>query len=290
MFKGSGTDRLPVGSCELEAKLLDTVVAEDLMRGNVELTKTFIDEAQVDLGEHTRLFFEITTRISSAFRERDLAFLLKWVDSNGTILKDSASSISFHLRRLEFVDIVRSGDCMAAVTFARRHFSKCAEEHIDEIQKLMGSLLWSKKPQEAPYAFLKDDEMWKRTEQLFLQGLCVAMGVPPQSPLLITLTAGCMALPTLLKYASLSQSEWDKDVQLPVEIPLGDAFQFHSVFTCPVSKEQASSSNPPVRLKCGHVLCKDSMEGLRRTSTGKFKCPYCPTEQKPGDTQILSIH
>ena len=116
----------------------------------------------------------------------------------------------------------------------------------------MGSLLWSKKPQEAPYAFLKDDEMWKRTEQLFLQGLCVAMGVPPQSPLLITyvvdavcttlvsvvhlphyaveglasvfvhasdrLTAGCMALPTLLKYASLSQSEWDKDVQLPVRI------------------------------------------------------------------------
>jgi hypothetical protein len=33
--------------------------------------------------------------------------------------------------------------------------------------------------------------------------------------------------------------------QLPVETPLDNAFQFHSIFACPVSREQSTAENPP---------------------------------------------
>ncbi|KNC84685.1 hypothetical protein SARC_03119, partial [Sphaeroforma arctica JP610] len=66
-----------------------------------------------------------------------------------------------------------------------------------------------------------------------------------------------------------------------VEIDVGKDHQYHSVFACPVSREQTTAENPPMRLPCGHVIAKVS---LRNLSKGvRFKCPYCPQEQTPAD-------
>ena len=47
-----------------------------------------------------------------------------------------------------------------------------------------------------------------------------------------------------------------------VEINLGRDFQFHSVFACPILRQQCGRSNPPMRLVCGHVISKDAMQRL----------------------------
>ncbi|KAJ2392841.1 hypothetical protein GGI23_005137, partial [Coemansia sp. RSA 2559] len=71
--------------------------------------------------------------------------------------------------------------------------------------------------------------------------------------------------------------------ELPVEVPLPDEMRFHSVFACPVSKEQATGDNPPMMMPCGHVVCKASLDKLARgvrpgsIASGRFKCPYCPS-------------
>ena len=80
-----------------------------------------------------------------------------------------------------------------------------------------------------------------------------------ESPLLVATAAGSVALPTLLKLAGLLKDRAQDLVtgeQLPVELELGREFVFRSVFSCPVSREQSSPSNPPMLLPCGHVLCK----------------------------------
>jgi len=49
-----------------------------------------------------------------------------------------------------------------------------------------------------------------------------------------------------------------------VEIPLEPEYRFHSVFTCPVSKDQATEQNPPMVLQCGHVLVRESLTKLTK--------------------------
>ena len=68
---------------------------------------------------------------------------------------------------------------------------------------------------------------------------------------------------------------WSQTGELPVEVPIQDEHRYHSLFVCPVSKEQSSETNPAMLLKCGHMLCKESMTTLAKNSS-KLKCPYCP--------------
>lgn len=109
-----------------------------------------------------------------------------------------------------------------------------------------------------------------------------------------------------------------------LEIDLGSAFQFHSTFVCPVTREQcdvteqplldaslnssqssigeqqsnadpsssASSSGPSsvVMLLCGHLISSTAMTSIVRVSRSgqsRFKCPTCPREQTT--QQVLNI-
>jgi hypothetical protein len=47
-----------------------------------------------------------------------------------------------------------------------------------------------------------------------------------------------------------------------MEVPLPASRRYHSVFVCPVSKEQATETNPPKMLTCGHVIAQESLNRL----------------------------
>ena len=54
---------------------------------------------------------------------------------------------------------------------------------------------------------------------------------------------------------------------------------FHSVFCCPVLKQQTRNENPPLLLPCGHALCYETVNRLSKgNDTARFKCPYCPSD------------
>ena len=110
------------------------------------------------------------------------------------------------------------------------------------------------------------------------------------SPLLVATAAGAAALPTLLKCAALMGMQ-GQDIrtceQLPTDLELGGEFVFHSIFACPVSREQSSASNPPKILPCGHVLCHQSILKIAKSNTRAFKCPYCPQESTPNSCREL---
>jgi hypothetical protein len=76
-------------------------------------------------------------------------------------------------------------------------------------------------------------------------------------------------MPKLLKFYSLASSQsilleiennfldkpkWKYDTEIPVSMDLGKEYQYHSIFICPVTKEISTVDNPPVMLRCGHVL------------------------------------
>ena len=72
-----------------------------------------------------------------------------------------------------------------------------------------------------------------------------------------------------------------------IEIPLPPAYHFHSIFVCPVSKEQGTDQNPPMMMPCGHVIAKESLDKLSKGSL--FKCPYCPNESRPRDAKKVFL-
>lgn len=54
---------------------------------------------------------------------------------------------------------------------------------------------------------------------------------------------------------------------LQIEIDLGKKCWYHSVFACPILRQQTSESNPPMKLICGHVISRDALNKL--TNAGK---------------------
>ena len=47
--------------------------------------------------------------------------------------------------------------------------------------------------------------------------------------------------------------------ELPSEIELGGECRYHSVFVCPILRQQVSDSNPPMKLVCGYVISRDAL-------------------------------
>lgn len=116
---------------------------------------------------------------------------------------------------------------------------------------------------------------------------------------------------------SFSRVSWSNFMCFQIEIPLPKRFRRHSVFSCPVSREQPSETNPPVLLKCGHAILRSSMDSivkranrcasghssrglllsppLTRVRSGfcvprcRFKCPTCYAEMTPSDVMPLHI-
>ncbi|KAI3632554.1 hypothetical protein MIR68_009660 [Amoeboaphelidium protococcarum] len=122
----------------------------------------------------------------------------------------------------------------------------------------------------------------------FVRDFCSLIGMSQESPLFNVVDVGVNSIPILVKLRTVidegmksskkkradqqnagtsSVDEGEDNGQLwttvsdvlPVELPLPKSKRYHSVFACPVSREQTSDLNPPMMLPCGHVLSLDSL-------------------------------
>ncbi|GAA5820476.1 hypothetical protein JCM11251_005642 [Rhodosporidiobolus azoricus] len=113
----------------------------------------------------------------------------------------------------------------------------------------------------------------------FSAAYLATLSLPRDSPLsVVTDVGGSGALAKIMKVRQVmkeKKTEWTAVGELPVEIPLPLRYRYHSVFACPVSKEQSTEANPPMLLPCGHVIARESLARLAR-GTPTLKCPYCP--------------
>jgi hypothetical protein len=89
------------------------------------------------------------------------------------------------------------------------------------------------------------------------------MGAAAESPFAIAVDAGAAALPTLLKMTAVMAKgqPWEALEQLPLEVELPPRFAFHSVFACPVARDQSTPDNPPMILPCGCVMLRCASVG-----------------------------
>ncbi|KAL1505960.1 hypothetical protein ABEB36_005403 [Hypothenemus hampei] len=233
--------------------------------------------------------------ICEKLREKDLEPLLAWTTINQDALEAKKSSLEFMIHRLKYIELLKQGSAFQsdAITYARTHFRKFVQKHEKDIQTLMGMLLYVPNGiGHSPYSsyFTSDEEMWSEIYEMFIKDACKLSGVCENSPLFTCINAGCQAIPALLNIKQVMMQRqvnqiWKGTEELPIEIDLGSENRYHSMFACPILRQQSTKNNPPMRLICGHVISKDALQKL--ANGNKLKCPYCPVEQSPQDARQI---
>ncbi|XP_022662303.1 protein RMD5 homolog A-like [Varroa jacobsoni] len=290
----AATSKEGVFEDEKSQAMVNQVVCEHFLRkGYLDIAEELVREANIQLPQNYREPFTELNRILDSLRRRDLQPALEWVNLHRERLNAQNSELELKLHRLQFVRLLVGGATSAeVVAYARQHLQQLAERHKKDIQTLMGCLLFTcttdrQALANSPYGHLLDSALWTDICQVFSRDACTLLGLSVESPLSVCVNAGCTAVPSLLSIKQVMQQRqvnvWCGMDELPIEIQLGRASQFHSVFACPILRQQSSDHNPPMRLVCGHVISRDALHKLANAT--KLKCPYCPVEQNPSDAR-----
>ncbi|KAL6904571.1 CTLH/CRA C-terminal to lish motif domain-containing protein [Trichoderma evansii] len=227
----------------------------------------------------------------SELRNRNLGPAIKWARQNNSRLESAGSNLEFELCKLQFVwlfkgpringlpDDERNGE-MGALRYAKEHFGRFQSRHLKEIQQLCGAIVFAPNIEQSPYRHIfQIDSAFEDVSASFTREFCSLLGLSAESPLYVAVTAGSIALPRLIKYnknTKEKKTEWTTENEMAFETPLPPSMIYHSIFVCPVSKEQTTEQNPAMMLPCGHVICRESLHNMAKGS--RYKCPYCPTE------------
>ncbi|KXL43209.1 hypothetical protein M433DRAFT_156202 [Acidomyces richmondensis BFW] len=239
-------------------------------------------------------FAEMYHILDALRNSHNLQPAIDWARQHSAELETRGSNLEFELARLRFIELYTSLGPLAALSYARVVFPDFAGRHTAAATPLFGALAFAPALSSSPYGpfFLHPPTAaYAAVCTAFTREFCTLLSLPPASPLHTAVTAGAIALPTLQKLHSIltaTRGQWTSANELPVETPLPPGFMFHSVFVCPVSKEQATDANPPMMLPCGHVIARESLEGHAR-GKARMKCPYCPIECRPADAKQLYI-
>ncbi|CAI7633056.1 hypothetical protein N7509_003444 [Penicillium cosmopolitanum] len=276
-----------------------TIQQESISRPS-EKPSSLLDIDEVPSTEIRKQFASMYYILHELKEKRNLLPAIEWSREHREALAARGSNLEFELCRLQYVWLYHNksleptnspGNWEAAIEYARREFSSFGPRYLAEIQKLSGAMAFIANLRGSPYAAtFNNPTAWDEVSQSFTREFCSLLGLSADSPLYIAATAGVIALPTLLKLQTImkaKRTEWTTENELPVEIPLPPSYLFHSIFVCPVSKEQATDENPPMMMPCGHVIAEESLKRLSKG--GRFKCPYCPNESHFKDARKIFL-
>jgi len=266
----------------LEGEQINNVIQEHFLReGKFEIQNSLKKELNIQSNPKVEENFHMIHLILEEIKKENIEPALQWALTNEKTLEEIESNLIFNIYQQKFLQEVASKGKEDAIKFARINFPKFFPKYAPEIQKLMGSLLYDRNPNNSRYSYLYDTNQWEKISLNIIQDACKIHHTTPQSALDQILGAGTLALPKFLKYYSLSShnaQDWKNCEELPVATDLGKDYQFHSIFVCPVTKEISTFDNPPMLLNCGHVISEHALKKILSGNKTRFKCPYCPAE------------
>lgn len=160
-------------------------------------------------------------------KERNLLPAIEWAKLNREILEARGSNLEFELGRLQFIWLFMGGDSddsiiglQKALHYARREFRGFQGRYLQEIKQLCGAVAYQSNLEQSPYKHIfHDASAWDEVAKSFTREFCSVLGLSADSPLYLATTAGAIALPTLLKMASImkeKKTEWTSENELPV--------------------------------------------------------------------------
>jgi len=181
---------------------------------------------------------------------------------------------------------------MQAMAYAQKFFPPFSASCMHDISKLMACLVFADRLESSPYSRFASTSMWGEVKAEFLSVSSSISGLSKDNHLHSIIDASTLALPAYLRVKAMTAANNLAVDIMPAEVELGKKAAFHSIFTCPVSKDQGTVDNPPVMLSCGHVVSQGSVGSLSRGTRGtrggsRLKCPTCPEITTLESTKVL---
>lgn len=177
------------------------IVEHFLRQGMLDIAEVLTREAKLEIAEEKKQPFTELNTILDALKNKDLSLALQWAIRNREQLRAQNSNLEFKLHRLQFIELLSRGveNQAEIIRYARDNFQHLADRHEREIQTLMGSLLYLKTGiHNSPYKYLLDTINWNEICDIFTRDACALLGLSVESPLAVTISAGCLTLPALL--------------------------------------------------------------------------------------------
>ncbi|KAG6832372.1 hypothetical protein H0H92_002640 [Tricholoma furcatifolium] len=260
-------------SSQSRTALEKTIALHFLRMGQFDIAEAFLNESGIDISLELRSHFAELHQILKLLRHQDIGPALEWTKKNRSFLQSRSSPLEFHLHRSQYIRLLLSShppNPLPALAYANANLRCFYDDHPSEVKRLMGCVAYLplSKLQASPYADLASPSLHFELEPLFAKEYCAKLGMSRQVPLrVVGDIGGGGALARIEKGRKVMRerkSEWSQTDELPIEIPLLPDNRYHSIFACPVSKEQATEHNPPMMLLCGHVIAKDSLHKLSK--------------------------
>ena len=294
---------------KIDEKIINDMIIEHLIRkGNVNTVKKFIEEKKLKYSSDNDInLFQEYYLILNEIKEKKLDKLLEWCEKNkNTLLKNltkKKNNIYFECIKFDYILYLEDSsksveDC---VNFSRKYFKPFISNKlfITEISKLMSRLLFRKND---TYEKIDIPKYWENIKNLFIETFLKLNHKTKDDSLDTILLAGRFVLPQVFEAEEKLTKDKDKEKekekkeegeknQLMYSLELPEELIFHDIFVCPITKEISSLENQPIRLNCGHCICKTSFDKIEKTGTGhnQIKCPICTQVGKTTDVATVNI-
>ena len=314
-----------------EKLIKELIVEHLIRKGNAKTVQRYLEESKLELNTLTKdiMIFQEYYDIINDLNNNKIKKLYDWCTKNRDILLKNTENMNGNKSKDEnmenkdiYFECVKYSynllleddsktveDC---VEFTRKHFKPFISDknYIKEISKLMTKLLFRKTNKESSEINTESKiEEKKKGEgnkeglefikNLFIETFLKLNHKSRDDTLNTVLLAGRFVLPQvveseekLAKDKDKKNMEVDKEKnQLMYSLELPEELIFHDIFVCPVSKEIASADNPPIRLNCGHCICKNSFDKIEKTGVrhNQIKCPICTQVGKVDEINKLDI-
>ena len=314
-----------------EKLIKELIVEHLIRKGNAKTVQRYLEESKLELDTLTKdiMIFQEYYDIINDLNDNKIKKLYDWCTKNRDILLKNTENMNGNKSKDEnmenkdiYFECVKYSynllleddsktveDC---VEFTRKHFKPFISDknYIKEISKLMTKLLFRKTNKESSEINTEskieeknkgegNKEGLEFIKNLFIETFLKLNHKSRDDTLNTVLLAGRFVLPQvveseekLAKDKDKKNMEVDKEKnQLMYSLELPEELIFHDIFVCPVSKEIASADNPPIRLNCGHCICKNSFDKIEKTGVrhNQIKCPICTQVGKVDEINKLDI-
>lgn len=267
-------------------------------RGDFQTAETI---AKNDTENEMENYVKLHSLLTSLNKYRDTKPSLQWLEDNRLLLgEERISLLRLCLHRLEFISLLRNNS-KGIIEYAKKNLLPLLKGFRKEVESLMGAIAFcpSFTSKQNPYISLLERDLWGEVESLLIATflpLSSLYGQTLTSSLEEVIGAGQIALPPLSKVMLLMKGKpgvnWCPQDELPIMVGMDHttpgAGAFHSIFVCPVLRQQSTPTNPPMLMACGHVISKEALTKLGRGHQHqRIKCPYCPMEGTIGQAREI---